>query len=161
MKKHSNPTPAPGPSLGDVARIKVLGSPGQNETDAMIGHPFFFPGEKVVERLQTEAMVTGSREVVFVTITSMPDPVGYPTMGRVLLSYNEEASVSYGGFFFASSYKKKCIQSVYLVEEYRGSELGALLAELAKRLKISCVFEPVSPAGRAWAGKHGFKIKKG
>ena len=150
-----------GPSLGDVARIKVLGVPGRNEADAAIGHPFMFPGEKVVERLETEATVHGEREKVFITVTSMPDITGAHNTGRILLSFDLAAAVCYGGIFFARSYGRTCVQSIYLVEEYRRGELGALLAQLAKSRKMTCVFEPVSPAGRAWAKKHGLTVRRG
>lgn len=151
-----------GPTIGDVARIKVLGVPGKNEADASIGHAFFFAGEKVVERLETKAVVHGERETVYVTITSLPDIAGKPTQGRVLLSYDRDAHVSYGGFYFVRSYNETCIQSLYLVEEYRKGDLGALLAQLAKeKLGIHCVFEPLSPAGKSWANRHGFLIRKG
>ncbi len=160
-KRQTAATDERGPSLGDVARIKVLGVGGRNEADASIGHPLFFPGEKVVEKATTQAVVHGERETVHVVTTSIPDIFGKHSQGRILLSYNAEATVCYGGIFFVKSYGKTCIQSVYLVEEYRGGDLGALLGQLAREHKITCVFEPVSPAGRAWAKRQGFAIRRG
>lgn len=150
-----------GPSLGEVARIKVLGVPGRNEADASIGHPLFFPGEKVVERAETKVTLHGEHEKMFITVTSMPDITGAHNAGRILLSYDRAVTVCYGGIFFARSYGRTCVQSIYLVEEYRRSDLGALLAQLAKSRRMTCVFEPVSPAGAAWAKRHGLKVRKG
>lgn len=161
MAKARSPKVQRGPSLADVARVKVLGSPGRGEGDASIGHPFFFPGETVVARDVVQWTLFGREEPVHVVLTTMPDSIGYKTQGRILLAYDPEATVAYGGIFFVRSYSRTCVQSIYLAEDYRRSGLGSLLADLARKSGIECVFFPVSDDGRAWARRHGFSIVRG
>jgi hypothetical protein len=151
-KRRGNPV-----ELGDVARVRVLGAPGRGEADASIGHPFLFPGETVVEHWSEERQVGGESEPVYVTVTSMPVPGG-GTSGRILLSYDEKATVAYGGIYFLNENGRTCVQSIYLASDYRGSGFGAWLAEIAKSRGVTCVFGPVSDDGRAWADRYKLPV---
>ncbi len=157
-KAKTAPIETRGPSLGDVARIKVLGSAGQDEGDACIGHSFLFPRE-IIKKSWSEVRRVGRKdEPVYVTITEMPGPYGYGKMGRILLSYDKAAHVCYGGIFFMREGTRTCVQSIYIVPAYRRAGFGAWLAELAKTCKIKCTFAPVSDDGHAWSTRAGFKI---
>lgn len=147
-----------GPTLGDVARIKVLGAHGRGEADALIGHAFFFPGERVVRREKIRWRMQVEEEDLWIVVTSMLDSFQKRTQGRVILAYDEGALVAYGGFYFYRERNQTCVQSVYLADDYRKLGLGSVLAQVARQLKIRCVTEPVSPDGRKWAERYGLRI---
>lgn len=152
-------TESRGPSLGDAARIRVLGSSGKGEADASIGHPFFFPKEEIVRSEKIRwPMQLGMEEDLWIVVTSMLDPFGKRTQGRVLLAYEKEAHVAYGGFYFYREYDRTCVQSIYLADSYRKLGLGSVLAQVANQLKIRCVTTPISPDGRRWAERYGLKV---
>ena len=143
--------------LGAVAQGKILPMSKLGDIgDATVGHPAFFPGERIISQTSEAHQIGKRSEAVFVTETVMS--VGSTEGGRVLLSYDTRCHVTYGGFFWIKQGRRRCVQSIYVATEYRPFHLGSWLARLAKSKKVTCVLEPISEEGRRWAARNGIDI---
>ena len=144
--------------LGAVAQGKILpmSRPG-DIGNAVIGHPLFFPGERIISQASETRQIGKRNEAVFVTETAMS--VGSTEGGRVLLSYDANCYVTYGGFFWIRQGRRRCVQSIYVATEYRPFHLGSWLAKLAKSRHVTCALEPISEDGRRWAMRNGIDIR--
>jgi hypothetical protein len=141
--------------LGDIARQAITPMAVGDLGNASIGHPFFFPGE-VVERRWVEQHTLNpidGPEDVHVTLTRSPNG-----QQRVLLSYDQDAHVTYGGIKIVPHAGRSCVNDVFVSQEVRGKGLADRLAQIAKSMGVSCVFTPASAAGEAWSRRHGLAL---
>lgn len=148
--------------LATIAKAHILpGTSSSIEGNASIGHSFYFPGEQIVDQWLETLTIGTEVENVFVTVTTTRDAQGLVSGHRLLLSYDRNAHVTYGGAFVVKQGKNFCINSVYVVPAYRHGDVGEAVARVLRdKMQVKCALEPMSTQGKAWVKRYGFTPRK-
>lgn len=141
----------PGAGVDTAAKLKVM---------APIGDREWHPKERIESTTPVTVVNSGVPEQMHLIHTSSENIVGGRKNGRILLSFNPEATQTVGGLYHYEEAGKKHLQSAYLDPDFRGGHVMPMLIAAAKKLGIHTAVGPFSPAGEKLAQRYGFRIKK-
>jgi hypothetical protein len=148
--------------LANVARLATTGAlRDDQEGDAGVGHSFWHPKEKIIEEgvVDVDSMPGGATEPVFWAITEEPKMGNQRAQRRVLMSYNPEHTVCYGGARLLDIDGEWLVNDVFVARSY-AKALRQLGTELVLRAGAVGVLSPASTAGRIAARSAGLPLIK-